>query len=371
MGLENETSAAPAVPLPADAPAAPAVLAEVVEHVGVLTLNRPKALNALSLEMVRLLRDQLEAWEHDSQVRCVLVRGAGDKAFCAGGDIRALYDSYRADDGQWLQFFEEEYALDLTISEYPKPYVALMDGYTMGGGMGIAQPAALRIATDRTRMAMPEVGIGYFPDVGGSYFLPRLPGFVGFYLGMTGVQIGAADALFTGLADVCMPHAEAQDIPALARRLNTVAWHRPPKQRVAAWSAPEHIGDAPLAELSEAIALHFGQPGAAAIVQSLRTEERPRFKVWAQDTLALIDKRSPLAVAVTWELLSRGSGAPLADCLQTELALDRAWLPRGDLIEGVRALLVDKDQQPRWNPPRLDLVDDALVQSFFVKTPRD
>ena len=342
------------------------VLSEVVEGVGVLTLNRPKALNALSLRMVRDLYAQLSLWATDPDIRAVLVRGAGEKAFCAGGDIRALHDSYRAGDGDWLRFFEEEYALDLFIAEYPKPYVALMDGYTMGGGMGIGQPAALRIVTGRTRMAMPEVGIGYFPDVGGSFFLPRLPGFMGFYLGLTGVQIGAADALFCGLADACMSSTHVDDLATLARRINAVPWHRPPQQRLGAWTTPADIGDAPLAAISEAVALHFGQSGAAAIVASLRRERRPQFRPWAEETLALIARRSPLAVAVTWELLSRGSGAPLADCLRMELALDKVWLPRGELLEGVRALLVDKDQQPRWNPPTLEQVDEALIQSFFA-----
>jgi enoyl-CoA hydratase/carnithine racemase len=347
------------------------ILAEVVEGVGVLTLNRPKALNALSLAMVRAMHEQLELWAHDLHIRAVLVRGAGEKAFCAGGDIRALHDSFQAGNGEWLEFFHEEYALDLFIAEYPKPYIAWMDGYTMGGGMGIGQPAALRIVTERTRMAMPEVGIGYFPDVGGSFFLPRLPGFVGFYLGLTGQQIGAADAMFAGLADVVLPASDIADLPALCRRLNGIAWHRPPKQRIAHWPLPGTLGEPPLAKVSEAIALHFGQTGAKAIVASLRSETRPAFKPWAEETLALMAKRSPLAMAVTWELLSRGSGAPLADCLRHELALDQAWLPRGDLIEGVRALLVDKDQQPRWNPPTLEQVDDALIQSFFVPDPQN
>ena len=345
------------------------VLAEVVEGVGVLTLNRPKALNALSLEMVRGLHTRLAAWLDDPQVRVVLVRGAGEKAFCAGGDIRALRDSYLADDGQWLRFFEEEYALDLFIADYPKPYVALMDGFTMGGGMGIGQPAALRIVTERTRMAMPEVGIGYFPDVGGSYFLPRLPGFMGFYLGLTGSRIGAADALFANLADIAIPVAERADLPALARRLCAVPWHRPPKQRIAAWQHQADVGLPPLAEFSEAIALHFSQKGAAGVIASLRTEDRPSFRAWAQETLALIATRSPLAVAVTWELLYRGSAMPLAECLQMELALDQAWFPRGDLMEGVRALIVDKDQQPRWSRASIDAVDEALVQSFFTQNP--
>lgn len=345
------------------------ILADIVEGIGILTLDRPKALNALSLAMVRGLHEQLAAWVDDTRVRAVLVRGAGEKAFCAGGDIRALRDSYLADDGQWLRFFEEEYALDLFIAEYPKPYIALMDGYTLGGGMGIGQPAALRLVTERTRMAMPEVAIGYFPDVGGSHFLPRLPGFLGFYLGMTGVQIGAADALFANLADIAIPAAEAADNTALARRLGSVSWHRPPKQRIAAWSGQADVGAPPLAAFSEPIAQHFSHKGAAAIVASLRTEERPEFKAWAQDTLALIARRSPLAVAVTWELLCRGSAMPLAECLQMELALDRAWFPRGDLMEGVRALIVDKDQQPRWRFDTLDAVDDPLVHAFFAAQP--
>ena len=177
------------------------VLAEVRNHIGHLTLNRPAGLNAITLQMVRSLSAQLQAWAEDPQVYAVVLRGAGDKAFCAGGDIRSLYDSFKNGDTLHQDFFVEEYALDLAIHHYRKPVVALMDGFVLGGGMGLVQGADLRVVTERSRLAMPEVAIGYFPDVGGSYFLPRIPGELGIYLGVTGVQIRAADALYCGLAD--------------------------------------------------------------------------------------------------------------------------------------------------------------------------
>ena len=177
------------------------VLAEVRNHIGHLTLNRPAGLNALTLDMVRNLHRQLDAWAQDPQVHAVVLRGAGEKAFCAGGDIRSLYDSFKSGDTLHEDFFVEEYALDLAIHHYRKPVLALMDGFVLGGGMGLVQGADLRVVTEKSRLAMPEVGIGYFPDVGGSYFLPRIPGELGIYLGVSGVQIRAADALYCGLAD--------------------------------------------------------------------------------------------------------------------------------------------------------------------------
>jgi enoyl-CoA hydratase/carnithine racemase len=170
-----------------------------------LTLNRPSSLNALNLPMIRLLRQQLKAWQNDPEVIAVVLRGAGERAFCAGGDIRSLYESFRAQDGLHLTFFEEEYALDHYIYTYSKPILALMDGFVLGGGMGLVQGASLKVITERMKMGMPETGIGYFPDVGGSHFLSRLPGELGTYMGITGNQIRAADALYMGLADWCLP----------------------------------------------------------------------------------------------------------------------------------------------------------------------
>jgi enoyl-CoA hydratase/carnithine racemase len=177
------------------------VLAEVRNHIGHLTLNRPAGLNALTLDMVRSLQKHLHRWAQDADVQAVVLRGEGPKGFCAGGDIRSLHDSYKAGERLHLDFFVEEYALDLCIHRYRKPVMVLMDGFTLGGGMGLAQGCDLRIVTERSRLGMPEVGIGYFPDVGGSYFLPRMPGELGIYLGVSGTQIKAADALYCGLAD--------------------------------------------------------------------------------------------------------------------------------------------------------------------------
>ena len=190
------------------------VLASVRNRVGHLTLNRPSALNTLDLPMVRLLCRHLWAWEQDPQIVAVTIRGAGEKAFCAGGDIRMLYDSYKAGDNQHELFLEQEYALDEYLHGYTKPVLALLDGFVLGGGMGLAQAASLRVITERTRMGMPEVGIGFFPDVGGSYFLPRLPGELGTYLGLTGCQVRAADALYANLADYYLPSERLAELDA-------------------------------------------------------------------------------------------------------------------------------------------------------------
>jgi len=201
------------------------VLAHVRNHIGHLTLNRPAGLNAITLDMVRSLSRHLQAWANDPEVYAVVLRGAGEKAFCAGGDIRSLYDSFKNGDTLHQDFFVEEYALDLAIHRYRKPVLALMDGFVLGGGMGLVQGADLRVVTERSRLAMPEVAIGYFPDVGGSYFLPRIPGELGVYLGVTGVQIRAADALYCGLADWYLDSARLAD---LDQRLDRLKCHDPP-----------------------------------------------------------------------------------------------------------------------------------------------
>ncbi|HAB65013.1 MAG TPA: crotonase, partial [Pseudomonas sp.] len=203
------------------------VLIEVRNRVGYLTLNRPAGLNAVTLEMVRMLHRQLQQWADDQDVVAVMLRGAGEKAFCAGGDIRSLYDSYKSVDSLHREFFEEEYALDQYIHAYGKPLLALMNGFVLGGGMGLVQGASLRVISERTRMGMPEVGIGYFPDVGGSYFLSRLADNLGIYMGLTGKNVSSADALYAGLADYCVPY---EQFAALEQALNRQDWSTPPVQ---------------------------------------------------------------------------------------------------------------------------------------------
>ncbi|MBT2372933.1 enoyl-CoA hydratase/isomerase family protein [Pseudomonas fluorescens] len=341
------------------------VLAEVRNHIGHLTLNRPAGLNAITLDMVRSLAGYLRAWADDPQVYAVVLRGAGEKAFCAGGDIRSLYDSYKSGDSLHEDFFVEEYALDLMIHHYRKPVLALMDGFVLGGGMGLVQGADLRVVTERSRLAMPEVAIGYFPDVGGSYFLPRIPGELGIYLGVTGTQIRAADALYCGLADWYLDSARLVD---LDRKLDQLKWQDAPLkdlQGVLSKLAVQQLPDAPLASLRPAIDHFFALPDVPSIVEQLQQVTVADSHEWALSTVKLMQTRSPLAMAVTLEMLRRGRHLSLENCFALELHLDRQWFARGDLIEGVRALLIDKDKTPRWNPPTLQALDAAHVESFF------
>ena len=341
------------------------VLAEVRNHIGHLTLNRPAGLNALTLNMVRCLTAQLQAWADDPAIHAVVLRGAGDKAFCAGGDIRSLYDSFNSGDTLHQDFFVEEYALDLAIHNYRKPVLALMDGFVLGSGMGLVQGADLRVVTERSRLAMPEVAIGYFPDVGGSYFLSRIPGELGIYLGVTGVQIRAADALYCRLADWYLDSARLAE---LDQKLDRLQWHDTPLkdlQGLLAKLAVQHLPDAPLAALRPAIDHFFALPDVPSIVEQLQEVTVADSHEWALNTVHLMQTRSPLAMAVTLKMLRRGRRLPLEQCFDLELHLDRQWFERGDLIEGVRALIIDKDKSPRWNPPTLQALDAAHVESFF------
>ncbi|WP_236176287.1 enoyl-CoA hydratase/isomerase family protein [Pseudomonas qingdaonensis] len=341
------------------------VLATVRNHVGHLTLNRPAGLNALTLPMVRQLQQQLDAWAVDPHVHAVVLRGEGPKGFCAGGDIRSLHDSFKAGDSLHRDFFVEEYALDLCIHHYRKPIVALMDGFTLGGGMGLAQGAELRVVTERSRLAMPETGIGYFPDVGGSYFLSRIPGELGTYLGVSGVQIQAADALYCGLADW---HVDSARLSTLDERLNTLKWSEHPLkdlQGVLARLGTQTLDNPPLAALRPAIDHFFALPDVASIIEQLRAVTVGDSHEWALKTADLLATRSPLAMAVTLEMLRRGRHLSLEDCFAMELHLDRQWFEHGDLIEGVRALIIDKDKQPRWNPATVAELSRSRVDQFF------
>jgi enoyl-CoA hydratase/carnithine racemase len=259
-------------------------------------------------------------------------------------------------------FFTEEYALNHLIHFYPKPYIALMDGVVMGGGMGISQggpECALRIVTERTKMAMPEVNIGLFPDVGGSHFLSHAPGQLGLYLGLSGLTIGAADALYVGLADLFVPAARMAALRALAEAT-------PGAQLAGAireFAAP-YAGNAGASELQAQRALidrHFGQPSVMAMMESLASDASP----FAQKALAAMRQRSPLLMCVTRELLARGARLGVADCLRMERGLVRRNFEHGEVLEGVRALVIDKDNAPKWNPPTLEQVTPEMVARFF------
>jgi len=340
------------------------ILSERRNHVAFITLNRPTALNALTFDMIVDLRALLERCARDEDVRAVLLQGAGDKAFCAGGDIRSLYQSFKDSGKLHRDFFTAEYPLDYLLYSYPKPYVALMDGITMGGGMGLAQGSTLRIVGDRTRIAMPEVGIGLFPDVGASYFLSRLPGSLGAYLALTGVQIRGADALYARLADVYLPPPA---IAALTDDLSTLSWSddcAADVRRLIHSRTAQGLPAPSLSLLRAAIDRHFSLASVPDILRSLDAESGEH-QDWARQTAKLMRSRSPTMLSVALRQLRRGSSMELADCFRMELGMIEQCFVQGDFIEGVRALLIDKDNSPRWMPGRLDEVTEASVDAFF------
>jgi enoyl-CoA hydratase/carnithine racemase len=341
------------------------VLCDIRNGVAILTLNRPSALNALTFDMIGELRSRLRACALDPTVRAVLIRGEGDKAFCAGGDIRALYQSLTESGSLHHEFFIAEYSLDYALYSYAKPYVALMDGITMGGGMGLAQGAGLRIVGDRTRIAMPEVAIGIFPDVGASYFLSRLPGFLGPYLALTGTQIRGADALYCQLADVYLP---ATAVASLGESLEGLNWSEDPRSdliRLIHAQSAQGLAAPSLSVLRPAIDAHFSHASVPAIIASLAGEARSEYADWALQTLKLLQARSPTMLAVTLRQLQRGKGMALADCFRMELGMMQRCFAHGDFVEGTRALIIDKDNAPHWKPARIEDVSEELIEGFF------
>jgi enoyl-CoA hydratase/carnithine racemase len=340
----------------------------VKNTIGLITLDRPKALNSLSLDMVRTITGALLAWRSDDRVHAVLIRSSSEKAFCAGGDIRFFYDAGRntPQGGSALleDFFTEEYALNHLIHYYPKPYIALMDGIVMGGGMGVAQGGTsnrLRIVTERTKMAMPEVNIGLFPDVGGCYFLSRAPGHLGTYLGVTGETVGAADALYAGLADVYLPSAQ---LPALADMLASMPMpdvHEAIHHFAAPFKSQADPANSMLALERTSIDRHFGHHDVPAIVASLTRDDHP----FSQKTLSVMKKRSPLMMCVTLSQLRRGADMSVADCLRMERTMVRRSFENGEVLEGIRSVVIDKDNAPKWMPSALEDVSSEMIGRFF------
>ncbi|MBX3504275.1 MAG: enoyl-CoA hydratase/isomerase family protein [Parvibaculum sp.] len=320
---------------------------------GIVTLNRPKALNALTLGMVRLIHPRLKEWAADDSVHCVIVEGAGEKAFCAGGDIRALYDWGRAGETTAIDFWREEYLLNTFIKRYPKPYVALMDGINMGGGVGLSVHGSHRVATERLTFAMPETGIGLFPDVGGTYFLPRAPGDTGMYLALTGARLKAADAIFAGIADVYVPSSRLETLK------DRLAGGASPREALA--EVAEEEGAAPLAAMQKDISAHFSKGSVAEIVASLRADGGD----WAGRTADTIEGKSPLSTLVAFRQVREGAKLDFEDCMKLEFRLTNRFAAGHDFYEGVRAVVIDKDQSPKWQPARIADVDPAEVERYF------
>jgi enoyl-CoA hydratase/carnithine racemase len=350
------------------------VLVERRGSAGLITLNRPKALNALSLPMIRDLSAALLAWRDDPEVHVVAIRGTNKKGqpgtpeslfggFCAGGDIRFFHQAVSAGDPALEDFFTEEYALNHLIHNYPKPYIAFMDGVVMGGGMGISQGARVRIVTEHTKMAMPETNIGLFPDVGGGYFLSRCPGHVGEYLALTGDVIGADEAIGYGLADVQLAAAR---LPALWEALGSRTFVS--GAEADQWIATELIaGSARPAMATGHFDTYFSLARVKHIVDALEASTDP----WALKTASTLRKRSPLMLHVTLEQIRRARTMTLADDLRMErdMVYQCFHLRPGaasETVEGIRALAVDKDYKPQWVPARIEDVKPGMADAFFV-----
>ncbi len=318
-----------------------------------ITLNRPKALNALTEEMCAAMLGRLRHWAMDASVHAVVIDAVPGKAFCAGGDIRAIYDAGRKGDGSVMSFFRTEYRLNAAIRHFPKPYLALIDGITMGGGCGVSVHGSYRVASENAVFAMPETAIGLFPDIGATFFLNRLPGEIGMYLALSGVRIGVADAIDCGLAT----HSVAsRDQAALLSRLTE--------------------GETPDAILSELDAIPPGVGAmkthraaidrafsASSIEEVLARLEREG--EWGRETASLLKTRSPTSLRVTFRQMREGATLDFASCQRLEYRIMARMMEGPDFYEGVRATLIEKGQSPRWSPGGLDKVTEGDVERFF------
>ncbi|GAA4958835.1 enoyl-CoA hydratase/isomerase family protein [Actinoplanes utahensis] len=333
---------------------APTVIADVTGRLGCLTLNRPAAINALTTEMVAILHRTLDAWATAPEIRAVLISGAGERGLCAGGDLRSMHADAVSGGTGTLDFFATEYRLNAAIAAYPKPVVAFMDGLVMGGGIGVSAHASIRVVTERSRLAMPEVGIGLHPDVGGSWLLSHAPGQLGTHLALTGATIGAADAITAGLAD---HHVPADRLPALRDALRD----GDPAAAVAAAATPPPPGD--LDGARPWIDSCYAADTVAEIVDRLAAHPSPAAQAAAKE----IGTKSPTSLVVTLRSLRTAAGLPgMREALDQEYRLSAALLRLPDLAEGIRAQIIDKDRRPRWNPATLAEVSPAVVDACFA-----
>ncbi|PCJ85071.1 MAG: hypothetical protein COA52_16690 [Hyphomicrobiales bacterium] len=334
------------------------VIIRVEGAIGRITLNRPKALNAISYAMVKQIDAALDAWCDDPAVTAVVIDGAGEKAFCAGGDIMHLYENGRADPEVGRPFWADEYRLNSKIAHYPKPYIALMDGITMGGGVGLSVHGSHRIVTERSMIAMPEVGIGFLPDVGGTHILAKAPGHTGLYLGMSGARMNAADAIFAGFADTHIPSKSIKSlIEALASGVDVDAALKSISTLPDAWK---------LVDLQPKISTAFDHSTALQCVAHLDTMAETGDE-WAIRTRDTIRKASPTSVAATFYAVRNAATLPnLEACLAVEYRFAFRTLIMHDFYEGVRAVLVDKDNNPKWQPSRLEDVTDEMILAAFA-----
>jgi enoyl-CoA hydratase len=326
-------------------------------RLGRILLNRPQALNTLTLPMVRDFRRALDEFGDDDGVSAALVTGAGDRGLCAGGDVRILYELGASQKRLFADFWREEYELNARIASFPKPYVVIMDGIVMGGGVGISAHGNRRIVTERSRIAMPEVGIGFFPDVGASWLLSRA-GAVGLYMALSAASVTAADAIDSGLADLMI---HSRDIEGLIEELSTIERAEDVDAALRRLERPRDGG--PLSQQSRSLAEASAHENVADVIAALAREE----SVFSLRAAEEITSKSPTALTVTRALLRRAAQAPdLETCLTNEFKAACRMLETHDLYEGIRAAIIDKDRRPKWSPDKLEAVSDETVDDILA-----
>jgi enoyl-CoA hydratase len=340
--------------------AEPDLIARREGSAGVIRLNRPKAINALSLEMSLALDAALDRFQADPAVVLVLVEGAGERGLCAGGDIRGLYESSKAGGDLGKVFWRQEYIMNARIAKYPKPYVAFMDGLVMGGGVGLSGHARHRVVTEKTKLAMPEVGLGFFPDVGGTWLLTRSPGEIGAFFGLTGQTMNGPDAIFARFADAVVPSAKLPALRAALTALPPGATSTEVDTVIAGFATGESAG--PIAAKQDSIDRWFAHDRMDDIFSALKRDDSE----FAQSTLKVLNEKSPRGMVVTLELLRRARNATsLEECLVREYRAALEVFRSDDFREGVRAAVIDKDRNPKWSPPRIEDVTPDMVAPYF------
>ena len=333
---------------------------------GIIRLNRPKAINAMTYEMSLGIDAALDRFESDPAIAVVVLEGAGERGLCAGGDIRGLYESSRAGGDLGKVFWRQEYVMNARIAKYPKPYVAFMDGLVMGGGVGLSAHARHRVVTEKTRLAMPEVGLGFFPDVGGTWLLSRSPGEIGSYFGLTGQTMNGPDAIFARFADAVVPSSR---LPALREALTSVrpgVTSNDVDALIAGFSTGETAG--PVAAMQPSIDRWFAHDRMEDVFAELVRDGSEL----AQSTLKTLNEKSPRGMVVTLKLLRLGRGsASLEECLVREYRAALEVFRSDDFREGVRAAVIDKDRNPRWSPPRIEDITPEMLAPYFAEIGAD
>jgi enoyl-CoA hydratase len=344
----------------------PDLIARREGAVGVIRLNRPKAINAVTLQMFRDIDKALDAFESDPAVAVILLEGAGERGLCAGGDIRALYDSARAGGDLGKTLWREEYILNARIAKFSKPYVAFMDGIVMGGGVGLSAHSRHRVVTERTKLAMPEVGLGFFPDVGGTWLLSRSPGEIGTYFGLTGQTMNGPDAVYARFADAVVPSSKLAALREALVDFRAGASSADVKNAIDGFTTGETAG--PVAAMQSRIDAWFGHDRMQDIVAALQRDGSQL----AQSTLKTLNEKSPRGMVVTLKLLRLArASASLEACLVREYRAALEVFASDDFREGVRAAVIDKDRNPRWSPPRIEDVTPEIIAPYFAEIGAD